>query len=61
MPTTDVPRVLRRTQALCPLDTLVRLFFLGLPVKIVRGDYSNIKITTVDDLAIAEHLLQADV
>ena len=32
MPPTDVPRVLRRTRALSPLDTLVRLFFLGLPV-----------------------------
>jgi len=30
---------------------------LELPVKIVRGDYSNIKITTNDDLAVAEHLL----
>jgi len=32
MPASDVPRVLRRTRALSPLDTLVRLFFLGLPV-----------------------------
>jgi SAM-dependent methyltransferase len=32
MPTTDVPRVLRRTRALSPLDTLIQLFFLGLPV-----------------------------
>jgi 2-C-methyl-D-erythritol 4-phosphate cytidylyltransferase len=31
---------------------------LGLPVRIVTGDYSNIKITTADDLAIAEYLLQ---
>jgi 2-C-methyl-D-erythritol 4-phosphate cytidylyltransferase len=29
---------------------------LDLPVKIVQGDYSNIKITTVDDLAVAESL-----
>ena len=32
MPTTDVPRVLRRTSELSPLDTLVRLLFLGVPV-----------------------------
>lgn len=31
---------------------------LGLPVKIVPGDYSNIKITTADDLVVAEHLLR---
>lgn len=31
---------------------------LGLPVKIVLGDYSNIKITTADDLVMAERLLQ---
>jgi 2-C-methyl-D-erythritol 4-phosphate cytidylyltransferase len=30
---------------------------LGLPVNIVQGDYSNIKITTSDDLAVAEYLL----
>ena len=29
---------------------------LGLPVKIVPGDYSNLKITTPDDLVIAEYL-----
>src|SRR5512137_1192764 len=32
MPATDVPLVLRRTSALSPLDTLVRLLFLGVPV-----------------------------
>jgi methylase of polypeptide subunit release factors len=32
MPTSDVPRVLRRTRAMSPLDTFVRLFFLGIPV-----------------------------
>ncbi len=32
MPTTDVPRLIRRTRELSPLDTFVRLFFLGLPV-----------------------------
>jgi methylase of polypeptide subunit release factors len=32
MPTSDVPRLLRRTRELSPLDTCIRLFFLGLPV-----------------------------
>jgi 2-C-methyl-D-erythritol 4-phosphate cytidylyltransferase len=31
---------------------------LGLPVKIVRGEYTNIKITTSDDLVVAEHFLK---
>jgi 2-C-methyl-D-erythritol 4-phosphate cytidylyltransferase len=30
---------------------------LGVPVKILKGDYRNIKITTPDDLLIAERLL----
>ena len=34
MPTTDVPLVLRRTSALSPLDTFVRLLFLGVPVPV---------------------------
>ncbi|MGV8073234.1 MAG: methyltransferase [Syntrophobacteraceae bacterium] len=32
MPTGDVPRIMRRTSDLSPLDTLIRLFFLGVPV-----------------------------
>lgn len=32
MPVSDVPRVLRRTCDPSPLNTLIRLFFLGLPV-----------------------------
>ena len=39
-------------------DDSVLVERLGLPVKIVQGDYSNIKITTVDDLVVAEYLLQ---
>jgi 2-C-methyl-D-erythritol 4-phosphate cytidylyltransferase len=39
-------------------DDSVLVERLGLPVKIVPGEYSNIKITTTDDLAVAEHLLQ---
>ena len=31
---------------------------LGYPVKLVRGDYANIKITTPEDLALAEVLLK---
>lgn len=30
---------------------------LGLPVKIVPGDYGNLKVTTPDDLVVAEYLL----
>ena len=39
MPASDVPRILRRTRDLSPLDTLIRLFFLGVPVpaQAVRG------------------------
>jgi methylase of polypeptide subunit release factors len=32
MPTSDVPQVLRRTRNLDPLDVLIRLLFVGLPV-----------------------------
>ncbi len=32
MPSSDVPRIVQRTRALTPLDALVRLLFLGLPV-----------------------------
>ena len=31
---------------------------LGIPVKIFMGSYRNIKITTLDDLALASMLLQ---
>ena len=30
---------------------------LGLPVKITVGEYTNIKITTPDDMAVAEQIL----
>lgn len=33
---------------------------LGRPVKLVRGDYSNIKITTPEDLALAQILMGSD-
>jgi 2-C-methyl-D-erythritol 4-phosphate cytidylyltransferase len=32
---------------------------LGIAVRMIRGDYSNIKITTPEDLVIAEALLAA--
>ncbi len=37
-------------------DDAVLLERLGLPVKIVRGDYRHIKITTTADLAVTERL-----
>ncbi|WP_093884743.1 2-C-methyl-D-erythritol 4-phosphate cytidylyltransferase [Syntrophus gentianae] len=33
---------------------------LGTPVKMIRGDYRNIKITTPDDLVLAEAFLRED-
>jgi 2-C-methyl-D-erythritol 4-phosphate cytidylyltransferase len=55
--------VLRRAQSAAQgvfvgTDDSVLVERMGLPVKIVRGDYSNIKITTADDLVVAEYLLQ---
>ena len=34
---------------------------LGLPVKITVGEYTNIKITTPDDMAVAEQILSSGV
>ena len=31
---------------------------LDIPVKIVEGSYHNLKITTPDDLLLAEHILR---
>lgn len=39
-------------------DDSVLVERMGLPIKIVQGEYSNIKITTADDLVIAEYLYQ---
>ncbi len=39
-------------------DDAVLVEHMGQPVKLVRGAYSNIKITTAEDLAVAEALLQ---
>ncbi len=39
-------------------DSMVAECFLRIPVKLVEGDYSNIKITTPEDLDYAETLLR---
>jgi len=39
-------------------DDVSLVELLGHPVKLVPGSYTNIKITTPDDLLIAEHLLR---
>jgi 2-C-methyl-D-erythritol 4-phosphate cytidylyltransferase len=41
-----------------PTDDAVLVERLGLPVKVVLGDYRNIKITTPEDLPLAEELLK---
>lgn len=38
-------------------DAMVVEYFLKIPVKLVQGSYKNIKITTPEDLKIAEILL----
>ncbi|NLJ97133.1 MAG: 2-C-methyl-D-erythritol 4-phosphate cytidylyltransferase [Clostridiales bacterium] len=40
-------------------DAMVYEIFIKKPVKIVRGDYKNIKITTIEDLALAQTLLES--
>lgn len=40
-------------------DTSV-IEFLGLPTKITEGDYANIKITTPEDIAVAEGLIRKE-
>ena len=49
------PRALR--EKLYPTDDATILEHYGQPVAICHGDYYNIKITTLDDLRIAEKLL----
>lgn len=39
-------------------DDVSLVELIGKPVKIVEGSYSNIKVTTPDDLLIAKHLLK---
>ena len=45
-------------QGLDATDDATLVEELGHPVKLVRGDYANLKITTPEDLAIAETLMQ---
>lgn len=54
MPTSDVPRILRRTRDLAPLDTLLRLFFLGVPVAVeaVRAALAPMPLASWVDAAI---------
>lgn len=40
-------------------DAMVVEHFSDVPVKLIRGDYANIKITTPEDLYVAEALLAA--
>lgn len=40
-------------------DAMVYEVYLGLPVKMLKGEYNNIKITTPDDLTLAEQILEA--
>ena len=39
-------------------DAMVVEYFTDTPVRLVQGSYENIKITTPEDLKIAENLLQ---
>lgn len=39
-------------------DAMVVEYFMDVPVRLVQGSYENIKITTPEDLKIAENLLQ---
>lgn len=38
-------------------DAMVVEYFMNVPVKLVQGSYENIKITTPEDLKIAETLI----
>jgi len=42
-----------------PTDDAMLVEALGVPVKILEGDYTNIKITTAEDLTIAESFLNS--
>jgi 2-C-methyl-D-erythritol 4-phosphate cytidylyltransferase len=55
---TEILRLAQQSaQGFIGTDDAVLVERLSLPVKIVLGDYSNIKITTADDLIVAECLL----
>jgi 2-C-methyl-D-erythritol 4-phosphate cytidylyltransferase len=42
-------------------DDVSLVELLGRPVKIVRGSYTNIKVTTLDDLLLVKQILEKDV
>jgi 2-C-methyl-D-erythritol 4-phosphate cytidylyltransferase len=46
------------TEGLQVTDDMSAIEALGLPVKLCRGEYTNIKITTPEDIAIAEEILR---
>lgn len=39
-------------------DAMVAEHFLGIPIKLVEGSYENLKITTAEDLVLAERILE---
>lgn len=47
-----------RRDGLCVTDDVSVIEALNLPVKITRGQYTNIKITTPEDLTLAEEILR---
>ena len=48
----------RSNECCLPSDDAMLVEALGKPVKILRGDYKNIKITTAEDLVFAEAILK---
>jgi len=42
----------------CPTDDAMMVEQLGVKVKVFPGDYKNIKITTQEDLVVAEAFLK---
>jgi len=65
-PQVIVPDLLRKgfelveNQSLDVTDDVSIVEHLGLPVKVTRGHYTNIKVTTPDDMFIAERFLQEE-
>ena len=49
------------TQGKAVTDDCAAVELFGKPVLIVAGDYANIKITTVEDLAIAQYMMESRV
>lgn len=49
----------RRGERVITDDAMVYEDYLNLPVKILMGEYNNIKITTPEDLTVAERILES--